>query len=64
MHPNHVLALAHQHHADLLAAADHRRIVRWARLRRRPTTRRDPVRWSGDAPVVWGTSPPATGPAM
>ena len=64
MHPTHVLTLAHQHHADLLAEADHRRIVRWAQLRRRPTQRRDPVLRSGDGPVVWGTSPPVTGPAV
>jgi hypothetical protein len=62
MHPNHVIALAHQHHSELLAEADRRRFSR-SHSRRNRSLREltlDGRRRSGRSVAIWGTSPPFT----
>jgi hypothetical protein len=61
MHPNHVIALAHQRHSDLLAEADRRRFIRSNRRQHRSL--RDLTldarrQRAGTSTPAWGTSPP------
>jgi hypothetical protein len=63
MHPNHLIALAHQHHSELLADADRRRFTRSNRRRNRSLRdlTLDGRRRRRETPTaIWGTSPPFT----
>jgi hypothetical protein len=65
MHPNHLIALAHQHHTDLLAEAERRRFSKTAR-RSHGHSLRDLTfearrrRRAAARPGLWGASPPTT----